>query len=160
MQLFVALRQCSIHCQCRRSRNLQASHYLFTAKIILKKLFCSDQSDNLLKLNRKKLVFRVKYRQNHCNQFVRKQQFDEVDFLSFVGGLLNLFTGFSFISFVEIFYWFIYRAITRLCISEKSNRVQPFNSNYDKSKKFLSEYFQESSIHSFVYWTKSTIFDK
>ena len=41
--------------------------------------------------------------------FVRQPRMTVIDFISQIGGLLGLCMGFSFVSFVEIFYWFTFR---------------------------------------------------
>jgi hypothetical protein len=61
--------------------------------------------------------------------------------------MLGLFTGFSFLSAVEIFYIFIFKNIW-----QKSSTVEPAIEN--SSPKYLNTlkvYLNESSIHSFNY---------
>lgn len=88
------------------------------------------------------------------NQLIRKKQFNEVDFLSFVGGLFGLFVGFSSLSFVEIIYW-ISRKLFSFIKCKKLRRVYPtlnpeISSN-QQNKNVLKEYFNESSIHGISY---------
>ena len=94
----------------------------------------------------------IKFKSNVFNQLVRKQQFDKLDFLSFVGGILGLFAGFSALSFIELIYWFTIRAFIEN-LDKNSTKVYPFTkefeveSKFDKIKKSLSSYFSNSSIH-------------
>ena len=48
------------------------------------------------------------------SEYEKTRRMTETDFMSNVGGLFGLFLGFSIISFVEIFYWFIIRMIKGL----------------------------------------------
>ena len=47
--------------------------------------------------------------QSSVLQFTRQESMTDVGFISQLGGLLGLFTGFSFISFFEIIYWMTIR---------------------------------------------------
>ncbi|KAL7013324.1 hypothetical protein ACKWTF_015331 [Chironomus riparius] len=95
---------------------------------------------------------------NHYNELVRKKQFNEVDFLSFVGGLLGLFAGFSALSFIEVIYWILSRL--KLMILKHKNSIYPTIVHVTESnqqintrgtKSLIKEYFAESSIHGFNY---------
>jgi hypothetical protein len=93
-----------------------------------------------------------KFKNNAFNQLIRKQQFDTLDFLSFVGGILGLFAGFSALSFVELIYWFTIRAVIGNC-KKIDTKVYPIDVIAERKSKiarvfdsFLS-YFNESSIH-------------
>jgi Amiloride-sensitive sodium channel len=61
----------------------------------------------------------------------RFRQFTFVDFLSYVGGLLGLFAGISALSFFEVFYFFIPRAITdvmrRVAKTSRVIKISPGN---------------------------------
>jgi hypothetical protein len=85
---------------------------------------------------------------------ISKKQFDFLDFLSFSGGLLGLFAGFSILSAVEVVYWIIFRNALKI-IRKSSTKVHPFNylKNHDHLKiKLIVEYMQESSIHGINYF--------
>ena len=47
-------------------------------------------------------------------EYVRESRMTYVDFVSQIGGVLGLCMGFSFISFVEIFYWFTFKLFQNL----------------------------------------------
>jgi hypothetical protein len=82
--------------------------------------------------------------------------------LSFVGGLLGLFAGFSALSFIELIYWFPIRMTLKL-INRRSTKVFPFHGNFEKIQrkfKFLFDYFENSSIHGVNYFADSKLFDK
>ena len=94
--------------------------------------------------------FRLQYKENVFNQLIRKKQFNELDFLSYVGGILGLFAGFSALSMVELIYWFSYRVF----VGNRSDvRVYPFNKIPENGifRIQLSSYFKESSIHGLSY---------
>lgn len=114
-----------------------------------------------------------KFGKSQFHHIVRKKQFNEVDFLSFIGGLLGLFAGFSALSFVEIIFWILIRV--RGVISKRSNSaVHPkvievaecvregngnnldqisnsLNGENFEQKNVAQEYFSESSIHGLNY---------
>ncbi|KAG5671285.1 hypothetical protein PVAND_001490 [Polypedilum vanderplanki] len=95
----------------------------------------------------------IKYKSIFINKFLRKKQFNEIDFLSFVGGLLGLFAGFSVLSTVEIFFW-----LFKKIFGSKSNVVQPLSeSQKDFLNKFntLGDFLNNSSIHGVNYLTQS-----
>jgi hypothetical protein len=91
------------------------------------------------------------------NPLVKKQQFNEIDFFSYFGGLLGLFAGISVLSIVETVYWFTVQLIEGYFI-RSSTKVIPltkFNIKKDnefiKVKEFVVKYFNESSIHGLSY---------
>ena len=53
-------------------------------------------------------------------EYERSLRMTNVDFISTLGGLFGLCLGFSFISFIEIFYW----AIIRFSRNLKSKKVE------------------------------------
>ena len=74
------------------------------------------------------------------------------DFMSFVGGLLGLFAGFSFLSAAEVLYYFIIQPLIKM-MQRNSSAVYPIETNersaVDSSycKKFVTDLLQSSSIH-------------
>ena len=42
-------------------------------------------------------------------EYVNEERMPVIQFISQIGGLMGLFTGFSFISGMEILYWLIFR---------------------------------------------------
>lgn len=91
------------------------------------------------------------------NPLVKKQQFNEVDFFSYFGGLLGLFAGISVLSIVEAVYWFTIQLIEGRCI-QSSTKVVPLtkfdveeNNDFIKVKEFVVKFFSESSIHGLNY---------
>jgi hypothetical protein len=104
-----------------------------------------------------RLDVRVSFQNDKVNNLVRKQQFNELDFLSYIGGLLGLFAGFSVLSFVELVYWFL----IRICLDKirrVSSKVVPLirvptlrSSRLDNFGKQVKNYLQESSIHGLSY---------
>jgi hypothetical protein len=92
---------------------------------------------------------------NYHNELIRKKQFNEVDFLSFVGGLLGLFAGFSALSFIEAIYW-TFGCVVSWIVRFKKNSVRPSVTEQDQTdenrqKNLIKEFFSESSIHGFAY---------
>jgi hypothetical protein len=98
----------------------------------------------------------TQYKSNEVNQFIRKKQFTAVDFLSFVGGILGLFAGFSALSFVELIYWFVIRVFVRK-FTKGDTRIHPIEEDRVNRTKiveiseFLQSYLSESSIHGLGY---------
>jgi hypothetical protein len=69
--------------------------------------------------------------------FILKQQLTFLDFVSYCGGILGLFLGFSMISIVEFVYYFTMRA---LCRKTRVIRVEPIAVDDQPSRKsYLSE---------------------
>ncbi|KAG5668125.1 hypothetical protein PVAND_016078 [Polypedilum vanderplanki] len=101
----------------------------------------------------------IKFLKSSFPRFVRKQNFDFVQFLSFVGGLLGLFAGFSMISAVEIFYWFFVRIFTKKFF-QRSTKVHPFNEKIEKKSNIFKEYFGNSSIHGLNYGINTNLIEK
>ena len=96
----------------------------------------------------------MQYKSSVVNQFIRKKQFTAVNFLSFVGGILGLFAGFSALSFVELIYWFVIRVFVGK-FTKINSKVHPTDdtpakrSKFVELKEFLQSYLNESSIHGF-----------
>jgi hypothetical protein len=111
-------------------------------------------------------MFRLLFRENHFNEFIRKQQFDLVDMLSFIGGLAGLFVGISMLSIVEVVYWMSIRLIPSFSCRDQS-KVHPLHGEASEEvvwlRKFCSSiqsYLNESSIHGFLYISKAKWIDK
>lgn len=99
-----------------------------------------------------KLDTKVSFKNDKFNHLIRKQHFNELDVLSYVGGLLGLFAGFSVLSFIELFYWFTIRSFLEKFNKLTSkvtylNEQNPRAGQVIKLKTFLVNYFKESSIH-------------
>jgi len=96
--------------------------------------------------------FRMHYKKSVLNELIHKKQFNEFDFLSFVGGFLGLFAGFSALSFIELIYWFTIRVFL-VNLNRLRAKVHPISqsiqntSKWLKIKDFFMSYFSESSIH-------------
>jgi hypothetical protein len=82
-----------------------------------------------------------------------KKKFTNVDVLSYVGGMLGLFSGFSLLSFIEIVYVFVVQPLFNAkCL--RSNKVHGVNVVTEKRPRkcdFILNYMENSSIHSFFY---------
>jgi hypothetical protein len=88
----------------------------------------------------------------------RKKNLAMIDVLSYIGGMLGLLSGFSFISIIELVYIFVLKPILSLkCL--RSNKVGPKTEVQPKRKKnFIAEYLANSSIHSFYYFVNEKRF--
>jgi hypothetical protein len=111
-------------------------------------------------------VVNVKYKNAWFNEVLRKRQLNEIDFLSFVGGLLGLFAGFSTLSFIEVVYWLSVRILTRTC-SRNSTAVHPMTVSgvaaITKSRsfiKFIRDFFDNSSVHGLSYFTSRNVIER
>lgn len=98
-----------------------------------------------------KAEFNVNFKENDFFSVIRRKQFSGVEVVSFVGGLLGLFAGFSALSFVEFIYHFTIRIGYN--IYSQRNKVHPIKNpklkNKDRRivKDIMEEYLAESSIH-------------
>jgi hypothetical protein len=96
------------------------------------------------------------YKKDALNQLVRKKHFNELDFLSYVGGILGLLAGFSALSFVELIYWFTIRVFIEN-VNNVDIKVYPFEDipqnrrENSRIKEIFKNYFNESSIHGLKY---------
>ncbi|CAG9808827.1 unnamed protein product [Chironomus riparius] len=112
----------------------------------------------------KKLELNMSFKKDNINHFIHKQLYDVLDLLSYAGGLLGLFAGFSLLSFIELIYWFTVRAIMKNF--HQSTRVHPFNENQDSQRNFMNfkhvaqDFLKNSSIHGLRYISKRKIIDK
>jgi hypothetical protein len=77
---------------------------------------------------------------------IRQQQLTALDFISYCGGSLGLFLGFSVLSAVELVYFFTLRLIFKRVRSNKvecsSNQIVP-----KTNKNYLWEFVSSSSVH-------------
>ena len=124
------------------------SFFKFNFNLIYSNKVLQDVSQNI--------GFQLLYKGNELNQLIRKKQFNLVDFMSFVGGILGLFAGFSALSFVELIYWFTIRVFIT-SYKKVDSRVYSISGTQDENpklarvKKFLKSYFTESSVHGLGY---------
>ena len=106
----------------------------------------------------------MSFKKDNINHFIHKQLYDVLDLLSYAGGLLGLFAGFSLLSFIELIYWFTVRAVMKSF--NRSTRVHPFNEDQDgqgifiKLKHMTRDFLKNSSIHGLRYISKRKIIDK
>ncbi|CAO1411521.1 unnamed protein product [Diamesa tonsa] len=97
-----------------------------------------------------KVEFNVIFKENDFLSVIRRKQFSGVEVLSFVGGLLGLFAGFSALSFVEVIYYFTIRVGF---IYNQRNKVHLIKNGKFKNKDarivkdIWKEYLAASSIH-------------
>lgn len=111
--------------------------------------------------------FEVRFGAPNYYELKRKQQFSNVEILSFIGGLLGefpkaqnssklnqnipgLFTGFSFISATELVYLIVKTSVK----GKSSSKVQPFEASARKQIwiiAYLKSFLANSSIHSFIW---------
>lgn len=72
------------------------------------------------------ITIRIKFKDNEFTPMKRFQQFTTVDFLAQSAGLLGLYTGFSVLSLVELFYLFSLRAmIDQIRRFALRNKIRP-----------------------------------
>jgi hypothetical protein len=78
--------------------------------------------------------------------FLLQQQLTTLDFVSYCGGSLGLFLGFSAVSAIEIVYYLTLRII---CFKRQSNKISSNDQNNElmRTKKYLVEFVENSSIH-------------
>jgi Amiloride-sensitive sodium channel len=76
--------------------------------------------------------------------FVLQQQLSVLDFVSYCGGSLGLFLGFSALSAIELIYFFTVKAF---CIIRTRRKVKDSSSLQLKKKKVAVDVFKKSTIH-------------
>jgi hypothetical protein len=92
-------------------------------------------------------VLQVFFKASEFFPFVLRQQLTTLDFVSYCGGSLGLFLGFSALSAVEVVY---YLTIRWMFLKYKKRRVSSEASqDQTKSKNYMSEFMENSSIHGF-----------
>ncbi|KAF5291401.1 hypothetical protein FQR65_LT01711 [Abscondita terminalis] len=85
----------------------------------------------------------------------RNELYGQTEFWANCGGLVGLFTGFSFISFIEILYYCTLRTdIMTNQITDSSSKTKPYKKYPGCGRNFydyFSEYSSNSSIHGIKY---------
>jgi hypothetical protein len=95
-------------------------------------------------------MFNFKFTVDEVFPIKRKKMFTNVDVLSYIGGILGLISGFSFLSVAEIVYVFMMKPLMRFkCM--RSNRIEPVSLLSERRLNFFKNYLNESSVHSFNY---------
>jgi len=100
--------------------------------------------------------FTVNFRDDSFYPQIRKKYFTMIDWFSFVGGILGLFFGFSFLSAFEIIFhtWMLtfggkpkkHLKIRRMFVkTSKSEEI------IKKVRNYIKNFMTNSSIHSFSY---------
>lgn len=106
----------------------------------------------------------MNFKKDSINHLIYKQQYDTVDLLSYAGGLLGLFAGFSFLSFIELIYWFTVRVI--FWKFQRSTRVFPLIESLEAESKFVyimnatQRFLNNSSIHGLNFIAEKNVFEK
>lgn len=116
--------------------------------------------------------FEIVYKALDFNQLIRRQQYNFIDFMSFIGGIFGLMAGLSFLSIVEVLYWFSVRMFGT-CLRKRFIKVAPnlpeIEEELARSKlggicrkfgSFVLSYLESSTVHSFNYLAKSNKIDK
>jgi hypothetical protein len=75
---------------------------------------------------------------------VLQQQLTTIDFISYCGGSLGLFLGFSAVSSIEIVYYFTLRIIF---LKKQQAKVADISPEPKKSNNYLIESVENSSVH-------------
>lgn len=132
--------------------------------------FCRSNYNNLIRYD-SFCSAKVSFKKTLFNQSIRKKNFIVLDFLSFVGGFLGLFAGFSVLSFVEMVYW-IFGQMCKLLIRQKipQTSIIKVKSIITEKSEFrlvkqaglenlIPTFFNESSVHGFNFIFNSTILE-
>lgn len=91
--------------------------------------------------------FQVMFKSQDFFPIILKQQLTTLDFVSYCGGSLGLFLGFSALSAVEIIYYFSMRIVFAKKREKKiSNSVQR---NPNKTQNYLIDFAESSTVHGF-----------
>ncbi|KAL7019577.1 hypothetical protein ACKWTF_011168 [Chironomus riparius] len=143
------------NCDCLRPCNFVKYHLEIIHKDLQKYKYYSRQKTLELSMN---------FKRDSTNHFIHSQLYDVMDLLSHLGGFLGLIAGFSFLSFVELIYWFTFRAVVKNC--HRSTRVYPFNEHSENQRNFISfdqitkDFLKSSSIHGLRYIAEKNLIDK
>ncbi|CRL07760.1 CLUMA_CG020714, isoform A [Clunio marinus] len=89
----------------------------------------------------------IRFKNEEFYPLVTSSFMSSIDIISYIGGYLGLFLGFSFLSLMEIIYYvFIKTTSDKSC--RKSGKP---NGNEEDSSNLFSAFIKESSIHGLVY---------
>jgi len=99
----------------------------------------SDGDDALMKIA-------VKFRDDYFFPQVRRKYFTMIDWFSFIGGILGLFFGFSFLSAFEIIFH-----VLKGVFDGKSVINFKVTKRFTKVIEYCQQFLINSSIHSFKY---------
>jgi hypothetical protein len=78
---------------------------------------------------------------------IRQQQLTALDVVSYCGGSLGLFLGFSALSAIEIVYYLTLRAI---CVKRQQLKISIATANNESIRKnYLAEFAESSTVHGF-----------
>jgi hypothetical protein len=99
-----------------------------------------------MRLNNFGSLLVVHFKNNDFFPLVFQQQLTTLDFVSYCGGSMGLFLGFSVISAVEVVYYFTLRI---LFASLQKSKVEPEGEARAKPRSYLVEVVGSSSIHGF-----------
>jgi hypothetical protein len=92
-------------------------------------------------------LMRVMYKSSDFFPMIRQQQLTALDVVSYCGGSLGLFLGFSALSAIEIVYYLTLRAI---CVKRQQMKVSVVESSNESTKNnYLAEFAESSTIHGF-----------
>ncbi|KAG5667482.1 hypothetical protein PVAND_015462 [Polypedilum vanderplanki] len=126
--------------------------------------FKRKELDEIIFINKKAqqkiYVTILNYKSMQITEIKRKLQFNEIDFLSFVGGLLGLFAGFSALSFIEILYWMSLKFLI-LFRRQKTAIIHPMTVSQVMEIRVENrwKYLENSSIHGFSYLYSKKFFE-
>lgn len=100
---------------------------------------------------------------NNFFPLVHQRQFTEIDFLSYIGGTLGLFAGFSILTFLELFFYFIFRPSVRWVREKCRSKVSSIENMQDKTEsrknnkklkktalttiRYFFSYMEECTLH-------------
>jgi hypothetical protein len=128
---------------------VRQKHLLDVPENLTKTYFRPDQ--RLLKFNFKDPLFsglmQVIFKSVDFFPMIRQQQLTALDVVSYCGGSLGLFLGFSALSAIEIVYYLTLRSI---CVKRQQLKVSIATANNESIKKnYLAEFSESSTVHGF-----------
>lgn len=98
--------------------------------------------------------FIVLFKSREFFPLVLRKQLENLDYLSYIGGLLGLFAGISMLSIFEVFYYSTIQILVNCVIYRKSIQVTPMSSDDQKSSfqlgKKINLYFQKLSFLQYL----------
>ncbi|CRL07762.1 CLUMA_CG020716, isoform A [Clunio marinus] len=112
-----------------------------------KSLFIKDIIEERLD-NIPKSFISIRFKNEEFYPLVTSSFMSSIDIISYIGGYLGLFLGFSFLSLMEIIYHVFIKTTSESC--RKSEKSEKQKGNEEDSSNLFSSFMKESSIHGLL----------
>ncbi|CRL07764.1 CLUMA_CG020718, isoform A [Clunio marinus] len=92
----------------------------------------------------------IRFKNEEFYPLVTSSFMSSIDIISYIGGYLGLFLGFSFLSLMEIIYHVFIKTTSESCRKSESEKSEKPNGNEEDSSNLFSAFIKESSIHGLL----------